>query len=124
MFATQPKQIYAGGNKTSKSSYGNTSVHTALTTAVTRSQMSTTMMLRQQALELANRPRHKYNPQTDIQKYIPRQPQRLNEISHRFNIGDKKNSVASNGEEKRKIGPIDLSNLDSRKGPSAQRGGS
>ena len=74
MFATQTKQIYAGGNKTSKSSYGNTSVHTALTTALTRSQMSTTMMLRQQAMEQANRPEHRYNPQTDIQKYIPRQP--------------------------------------------------
>ena len=66
-------------------------------------------------------PAQSYDPQVEIQKYIPRQPQRLNEVSYRFGIGERKNSNLSHGMEKRKIGPIDLSVLDSRKGPSPQR---
>ena len=47
MFATSSKQqIFGNGHKTSKSSYENTSVHTAMTTALTASNMSTTMMMR------------------------------------------------------------------------------
>ena len=79
------------------------------------------MMLRKMA-QMAAKPRTDYDPQSEIQKYIPRQPQRLNEVSYRFNLGDRKNSNQSTAAaERRKIGPIDLSALDSRKGPSPQR---
>lgn len=75
MFATSSKQqIFGNGHKTSKSSYENTSVHTAMTTALTASNISTTMMLRQRAIEKANRPKHQYDPLSDIQRFIPRQP--------------------------------------------------
>ena len=53
----------------------------------------------------------------DIQKYIPRKPQRLNEIQQRFvvqernNAKDKKSTV---NPYKRKVGPIDLSSMDTR----------
>lgn len=36
-------------------------------------------------------------------------------------MAERKNSIQSHGVDKRKIGPIDLSVLDSRKGPSQQR---
>lgn len=45
----------------------------------------------------------------------------MNEVSYRFYLGERKNSNASQGPERRKIGPIDLGALDSRKGPSPQR---
>lgn len=79
------------------------------------------MMLRKMAAA-AVKPKVDYDPQSEIQKYIPRQPQRLNEVSYRFYLGERKNSNQStSGPERRKIGPIDLSALDSRKGPSPQR---
>mmetsp|Transcript_15385 Transcript_15385/g.20842 ORF Transcript_15385/g.20842 Transcript_15385/m.20842 type:complete len:131 (-) Transcript_15385:235-627(-) len=119
LFATTSKQqIFGNGHKTSKSSYENTSVHTAMTTALTASNMSTTMMMRQRAIERANRPKHSYDPLSDIQKFIPRQPQRLNEVSYRFQKGDERSIIESLGmTERSRIGPIDLSILDSRKGP-------
>lgn len=79
------------------------------------------MMLRKMA-QRAVKPPKDYDPQTEIQKYIPRQPQRLNEVSYRFYLGERKNSNQSTAApERRKIGPIDLSAMDSRKGPSPQR---
>ena len=51
----------------------------------------------------------------EIQKYIPRQPQRLNEISYRFQLADSKKKDVS--PETSKMGPIDMSILDNRKGP-------
>ena len=78
-------------------------------------------MLRKMAADAARKVQKDYDPQTEIQKYIPRQPQRLNEVSYRFYLGERKNSNLSQGPEKRKIGPIDLSVLDARKGPSPQR---
>ena len=95
MFAATSKNVFqATGHKTSKSSYGNTSQHTAMTTAFTQSNMST-MMLRKMAADAARKVRQDYDPQTEIQKYIPRQPQRLNEVSYRFYLGERKNSNQS-----------------------------
>ena len=37
-----------------------------MTTALTASNLSTTMMLRQKALEKANKPLHSYDPLSDI----------------------------------------------------------
>ena len=69
-------------------------------------------------MEAEKKPKHFYDPLNDIQKAIPRQPQRLNEVSYRFALGDRKHSNQSQGGlERRKIGPIDLSSLDARKGP-------
>lgn len=79
-------------------------------------------MLRKMAEKMARLPRKDYDPQSEIQKYIPRQPQRLNEVSYRFYLGERKNSNQSTAAaERRKIGPIDISALDSRKGPSPTR---
>ena len=59
-----------------------------------------------------------HNPMDDIQKYIPRQPQRLNEIQQRFMIQERNNAKEKGGQTmnpyKRKLGPIDLSSLDTR----------
>ena len=101
MFSTTTKQIFGGASlgaahKTSKSSYENTSVHTAYTTALTQSNVSTVMQQRRaKAAALAKKPNHYYDPLDDIQKAIPRQPQRLNEVSYRFALGDRKHSNQS-----------------------------
>ena len=65
-----------------------------MTTAMTQNSNLSTLML-QRARELASRPKKDYDPQIEIQKNIPTQPQRLNEVSYRFYLGERKNSNAS-----------------------------
>ena len=62
---------------------------------------------------------HYHNPQSEIEKFIPRKPKRINEISQRFAQQEQKN--ANHGHlphQRKKIGPIDLSNLDSSRNPA------
>lgn len=49
-------------------------MHTAMTTAMTQSNISTRMMMQRQREAKARKPIHSYDPQVEIQKYIPRQP--------------------------------------------------
>ena len=65
-----------------------------MTSGQTQSNMSTAM-LRRKAAEAAKVLQKDYDPQSEIQKYIPRQPQRLNEVSYRFYLGERKNSNQS-----------------------------
>ena len=53
-----------------------------------------------------------HDPQSEIQKFIPRKPRRINEISHRFSIQEQKTNKGQIKPPRIKIGPIDLKNLD------------
>lgn len=53
------------GHKTSKSSYSG-SVHTALTTAMTQSNMSTRMMMQRKRAAEVNKSVRKFNPEVEI----------------------------------------------------------
>ena len=66
------------------------------------------------------RPIHVHDAKSEIRKYIPRQPKRINEISQRFSTKEQE-KMASYGLKtvqapRKKLGPIDVAGLDPKNG--------